>query len=620
MALMQATRAISISTPLGRDVLLFQRMTATESLGQLFEYEIDLLSERQDLALDQILGKKITVSLELPGGRSRYFNGFVCRFAFLGIHDRFAAYRAVVRPFLWFLTRTADCRIFQEKTAPEIVKQVLRDQGFTDIEDNLSGSYRTLPYCVQYRETDFNFISRLMEQEGIYYYFRHDPDKHMLVLADSASGHAPAAGYERIPYFPPDVHDRRERDHIYDWTVAQEIQSGAYALNDFNFEKPRASLRATAKQAQGHPYGSLELYDYPGEYQESGEGDAYAGVRMQEVAAQYERKHGESNARGLLVGALFQLENFHRREQNREYLIVSATHSLESDDYRSADQAAGGDIYRCAFTAIDSRQPFRPPRVTPKPVVQGPQTAIVTGPPGDEIHTDKYGRVKVQFHWDREGKRDENSSCWVRVAQVWAGKSWGGMNIPRIGQEVIVEFLEGDPDRPIVTGRVYNADNMPPYGLPGEATKSTLKSNSSKGGGGFNEIRMEDKKGGEEFFVHAQKDMSRIVLNDEDDRVDGARKRKVGKNETVDIGQDQTVKIGKNLLIEAGMQITLKCGLSTIVLKKDGTITVKGMNVTVQGDAKVENKSTGQAILKGTMTNVDGTAVTIVKGGIVKIN
>lgn len=619
MALTQAARPISITTPLGGDVLAFHRMTATEGLGQLFEYEIDLLSERQDIALDALLGKKVTVSLDLPAGGARHFNGFVCRFAFLGTHGRFMAYRATVRPFLWFLTRCADCRIFQEKSAPEIIKQILRAHGFTDIEDNLSGNYRPLPYCVQYRETDFNFISRLMEQEGIYYYFKHDQTKHMLVLADSLSGHAPLPGYERIPYFPPDVHGRRERDHIHGWSVAQEIQSGAYALNDFNFEKPRASLRATAKEPHGHPYGSLEIYDYPGEYQETGEGDAYAGVRMQEVAAQYERKYGEANARGLAVGALFQLENFHRREENREYLVVSATHVLESDEYRSSE-LVGGDVYRCAFTAIDSRTSYRPPRVTPKPVIQGPQTAIVTGKKGEEIWTDKYGRVKVQFHWDREGKSDENSSCWVRVAQLWAGKSWGGMMIPRIGQEVIVEFLEGDPDRPIITGRVYNADNMPPYGLPAEATKSTIKSNSSKGGGGFNEIRLEDKKGSEQFFLHAQKDMETIVLNDQAERVDRDRKRKVGRNETIEIGQDQTVKIGKNLTIEAGMQITLKCGLSTVVMKKDGTITIKGMNITVQGSAKVENKSSGRAILKGTMTNVDGAAVTVVKGGIVKIN
>jgi len=265
---------------------------------------------------------------------------------------------------------------------------------------------------------------------------------------------------------------------------------------------------------------------------------------------------------------------------------------------------SAGQVYECAFVAAEGKQPFRAPQVTPKPVVHGPQTAIVVGKQGEEIYSDKYGRVKVQFHWDREGKSDENSSCWIRVSQLWAGKNWGGMFIPRIGQEVIVEFLEGDPDQPIITGRVYNADKMPPYPLPDNQTRSTVKSNSSKGGGGFNEIRFEDKKGGEEYYVHAQKDMNVFVLNNRTVEVNG--------DEKVQIDKTQKINVGQTITVEAGQSITLRTGASSIVMKADGTITITGVTVTVEGKATLD--------LKAAMTTVNGSAMTVVKGGLVMIN
>jgi len=412
---------------------------------------------------------------------------------------RYGLYRATLSPWLWFLTRTSDCRIFQNMTVPAIIEQVFHDHGFNDfIPTKLSGSYRTWEYCVQYRETDFNFVSRLMQQEGIYYYFTHENGKHTLVLADNPGSHSTFSGYDQVPYYPPDVQEFRERDHIYEWTVEKQVQSGAYALNDFDFMAPRKNLRTLASTPKDHAMADLPMYDYPGDYTEASDGNAYSAVRLQELLAQHEILRGQGIARGLAVGYLFSLTHYGREDQNRKYLIVSAVHDLQSDTYESVAGIDAAKPYVGRITAIDAQQQYRAPRINPKPVVQGPQTAIVVGASGDEIHTDQYGRVKCQFHWDRYGEANQNSSCWIRVAQSWAGKKWGTLYLPRVGHEVIVDFLEGDPHRPIITGRVYNDINKPPYTLPDNKTMSTLKSLSSTGGDGFNEFRFEDKKGSEQ--------------------------------------------------------------------------------------------------------------------------
>jgi type VI secretion system secreted protein VgrG len=357
-----------------------------------------------------------------------------------------------------------------------------------------------------------------MEQEGIYYYFKHEIDKHTLVLSDSVGSHEAFPGYEKLPYFPPDEQALRERDHIYDWNISQ----------------------------------SMEIYDYPGEYLQTGDGENYVRARIEELQAEHEQVQGQGNARGLSVGSLFELTDYLREDQNREYLIVSATHQVESDAYSSGAAAASEEVYSCSFTALHSKKPFRPVRSTPKPMVQGPQTAVVVGPSGDEIHTDEYGRVKVSFHWDRKSKSDENSSCWVRVAQVWAGTKWGGIQIPRIGQEVIIEFLEGDPDRPIITGRVYNNDNMPPYDLPANATQSGIKSRSSKGGSAdnFNEIRFEDKIGDELVYIHAEKDQANVVENDETIAVGNDRAESIGRDRSLEVGRDKSEKVSRDKAIQ----------------------------------------------------------------------
>ena len=589
MATLQSERAIEITTPLGDDVLLFHHMTATEALGRLFQFDLDLLSNDPNIDFDKLLGQNVTIRLELPDDQMRYFNGFVSRFSQEGSVDDFNAYSMTLHPWLWFLTRTADCRIFQEMTVPDIIKQVFRDHGFTDFEEALSGEYRNWTYCVQYRETDFNFVSRLMEQEGIYYYFKHESNRHMLVLSDSVSSHDPFPGYENIPYFPPDEHLIRETHHIHEWTISREIQPGVYALTEYDFENPKANLMVKSAISRDHAQSNLEIFDYPGEYVTAGEGDTYVNARIQELQAEYEQAQGQANARGLAVGYLFQLTDYPRDDQNQEYLIVSATHELESDAYSSGASAGTEDVYHCSFTALSSKQQFRAERTTPKPLVQGPQTAVVVGPSGEEIHTDKFGRVKIQFHWDRYGKSDENSSCWVRVSHPTAGKGWGAVQIPRIGQEVIVDFLEGDPDHPIITGRVYNANQMPPYGLPNSGMVSGMKSDSTPGGGGYNEISMDDTKGKEGVTIHGQYNMDTTVENDQSNTINNNRTTFVAVDDTETIGSNQTVSVGAKQSITVGSSKT-----ETITVAKALSIgagyqvsVIGAMNETI-GAAKAE--------------------------------
>jgi len=571
---MAMSRVMEVTTPLGAD-LLFHRLFAREELSRLSEFQLDLLSPKKDINLDDVLGKSFTVKLELPGSKVRYFNGYVTRFSQAGTHGRYHAYRATLRPWLWFLTRTSDCRIFQDKTVPEIVEEIFGDHSTADFKNELTGNYTKWEYCVQYRETDFNFISRLMEQEGIYYYVTHADGRHTMVLADSPSGHSPFPGYEQVPFFGPDRVVRPEQDHVSEWFFSREIQPGVYAINDYDFERPSVGLATKQKTSRGHPLADYEMYDYPGQYVQKADGDQFVQARLDELQSQYELATGTSNCRGMAAGCLFKLTGQPRDDQNREYLVLAASHQLEFSDYEALE--ASGARYSCGFTVLNSKQQFRPQRFTPKPVVQGPQTAVVVGPSGDEIYTDKYGRVKVQFHWDRYGKKNENSSCWVRVSHPWAGKNWGMVAIPRIGQEVIVDFLEGDPDQPIITGRVYNAEQMPPYALPANMTQSGILSRSSKGGTGANanEIRFEDKKGSEQVYIHAEKNQDNSVENDETTDVGHDRTEKVGNNETITIGVDRSEKVGNNETIVIGVNRTETVGANeTIAIGANRDISV----------------------------------------------
>ncbi len=556
-------RSTKVSSPLGEDVLRLRHLRGTEELGRLFHYELDLVSEDEQINLQDVLGQPMTVHFELADGSFRYFSGLVTRFSQSGRRGNYVSYRARISPWLWFLTRRADCRIFQEMTVPDIIKQVFRDLGFTDFTDELTGSYRTWNYCVQYRETDFNFVSRLMEQEGIYYYFKHEEDKHSLVLSDSISAHEATSSYEEIPYSPPDNRSIELTEHFSSWQQTQEVQPGAFAITDYDFERPKTALDVLLKASREHDQADFEVYDYPGEYIQTSDGDNYVKARLEERGCQFHRFSGRTNAEGMAVGALFNLIDYPREDQNREYLILSTRTELSVPSQESGDSDEG-TTFDCSVTSLASDVPFRSARITPKPVVQGPQTAVVVGKEGEEIWTDKYGRVKVQFHWDRIGENDENSSCWVRVSQLWAGKGWGGIHIPRIGHEVIIEFLEGDPDRPIVTGRVYNADNMPPYALPDDQTMSGIKSRSSKEGTeeNFNEIRFEDKKDKEELYIHAEKDQNTIVENDRNQMIGHDKTENVGNDKSIEVGNEHSEKIGSNMTINVGSNLTETVGVN----------------------------------------------------------
>ncbi|WP_431146946.1 type VI secretion system tip protein TssI/VgrG [Pseudomonas alvandae] len=604
MLLNQASRLAKITSPLGPEVLLLKDMGGGEELGRLFNYELQLHSLDNAIDLNQVLGKPMCVSLQLDGGGERHFHGIVARFSQNVDQGQFASYQATLRPWLWLLTRTSDCRIFQNLTIPQIIKQVFRDLGFSDFEDALSRPYREWEYCVQYRETSFDFVSRLMEQEGIYYFFRHEQGRHVLVLADAYGAHTAAPGYGSVPYYPKNE-QQRERDHIHDWHLAQEVQPGSLELNDYDFQRPSARIDVRSAMPRPHAAGDYPLFDYPGTYVQSEDGEHYARTRIEALQTLHEQVELAGNVRGLGSGHLFSLTGFTRQDQNREYLIVGARYYLSQESGESGVGAPSAQ-FESSLTCIDAQQSFRPMAITHRPIVKGPQTAMVVGPKGEEIWTDQFGRVKVHFYWDRHDQSNENSSCWIRVSQSWAGKNWGSMQIPRIGQEVIVSFLEGDPDRPIITGRVYNAEQTVPYDLPENATQSGMKSRSSKGGtpANFNEIRMEDKKGAEQLYIHAERNQDIVVEVDESHSVGHDRNKSIGHNETVTIGnnrlrivkqedilsvgQRKTDSISQSYVIEVGENLRLVCGESILELNASGQINLTGVQISfyASGDAE----------------------------------
>jgi type VI secretion system secreted protein VgrG len=582
MSRTQAHRQAELITPLGVDDLLFFRMVANEGVSRLFDYDLVVLSENENIDLDKLVGQHSHVELELPHGDTRYFCGHVTRFSFIGFHGNLAKYQVRLRPWLWFLTRAMNNRIFQNETVPNIIKAVCLEHGFTDIDDRLTANYRDREFCVQYRESDFAFLSRLMEEEGIYYYFTHAAGKHELVFADSISAHEPYGDYAVVPWFPPDEHDHRERDHLDHWQVSKAVRTGKYTLRDYNFETPKADLEVRSQLIRDIEHAAYERYEYPGEYRGLDDGADYVRVRMEEAQADFETLRGHGNARGLQPGFLFELEGFPRDDQNREYLILQVTHDITQDAYDTQSDRAGNETnYSCSVEALPASEVFRPARVTRKPLVYGPQTAVVVGQDGAEIHTDQHGRIKVQFHWDRQGENNDNSSCWVRVSQAWAGKKFGIQFLPRVGHEVIVEFLEGDPDRPIVTGSVYNADNKPPYNLPAHATQSGIKTRSSSGGlqENFNEIRFEDQKDSEQIYIHAEKDMDIVVENDMDTTIEANRSVSVGSQ----------VNVHKDSLTVSGDRNKVVAGKETVAIRKDLDETIDGnWDLLVKGQADIE--------------------------------
>lgn len=624
----------------GECPLIFRGLRGTETMNKPFKYEVDLVSALDDIDPADLLGELMTVSVRMPDKERepRFFNGYVTSFTYGGRSEGNSRYHAVLRPWTWLLSRNRDCRIFQEMTVTDIFEKVCRDtHGFSDFRLSLSESYRQRDYCVQYRESDLQFISRLLEEEGIFTYFEHTEDKHTLVLADSNTAFPTIEGDSDLP-FRAAGEARLDLEHISTWRAGNAVQTGACVLDDYDFTKPRVDLEGRAAVSRDHSQSEYEAYDYPGLHWEAADGEALARIRIEELQTRHKQYSGVSDHRGMAAGTAFNLTECPRDSENNEYVAVATKIEVESAEIEQLRDAAE-NRFDVQFKAILRSEPYRPPRVTPKPFVRGPQTAVVTGRSGEEIWTDKYARVKLQFHWDREGQLDENSSCWVRVSQLWAGKTWGGIQIPRVGQEVIVDFLEGDPDRPLVTGRVYNDNQMPPYALPDNQTQSGVISRSTKEGSpdNFNELRFEDKLGEEHVYFHAEKDFERVVENNDvltvgvDKQDPGDQTITVYGNRTAEVqtgNDDTTVKQGNhgttvsqgNHTIgvtagksdyEAAQKITLKVGASSIIIEP-AKITLSAPEIAITGQAKVA--------VSAAMTDVAGSATLKLSGGVIKIN
>ena len=624
MVFTQENRVTAIYTPLGKDVLLLAGFSGTEGISIPFAFELDLRSENHTINFEDILGANVSVSVGLADGNRRFFNGLISRFSQkrgggeLGGDPRFSHYSATMVPWFWLLTRTSDSRIFQNRSVPDIVEKIFAEKGFTDLKMDLGGSYEPREYCVQYRETDFNFVSRLLEEEGIFYFFIHKDGRHVMVLADEPGKHPPCPNQASAQYqisaggwFDEDVITALE------WE--QEIQPGKYTICDFNFKTPNTDLTVSTPSKQSPGPGEREVYDYPGEYDKRPQGERLSNIRMQEQESKITAIFGTSTCRSFTSGCRFELKNYYRADRNdQSYVLSSITHGVREPVGPSGEEVKAS--YSNEFVCIPFKVPFRPPRVTPKPIVEGTQTAIVVGPKKEEIYTDKHGRVKVQFHWDREGKMNENSSCWIRVSQPWASVGWGGIFLPRIGHEVIVDFLEGDPDRPIIIGRVYHGINTPPYELPAEKTKSTIKSNSSLGGGGFNEIRFEDKKGEEQVFVHAEKNHDirvkndrfewignnrhLVVKKDKYEHVENIRHEIVDADHTEEIGKDRHLKVkGKEArAVDGSLSLTVQGDvIESLKANHVEQVTlnryIKAMMAQIEASAEIELKCGASSII-----------------------
>jgi type VI secretion system secreted protein VgrG len=646
MALSQDTRVMKIRTPLGKDVLLLAAFEATEEMSRPFSVVAELLHEGtpggeevKEIDPSSILAKSVCIEIEQRDKTKRYFNGIVSRFEQRNRDDRFTHFQMEIVPKVWLLSQRSQSRIFQHMTIPDILRKVF--EGIT-IAWNLRGRYEKRNYCVQYRETDLDFAMRLMEEEGIFYFFKHTDQEHEMVIGDEVGAYGTCPVKSTVSF---DLNIPRDDDFVSlvrTWIVNYRLQTGKVTYWDHNFELPYKKLEDSKETVFPLEIkNKLEVYDYPGRYAQIYDGiDKSGGEQaselekifterahatnkaMQAIDSRYKIISGAGDCASFTSGHKFTLENHPIASSNREYVLTSVSHSAtQSPDYASEDSVL--DPYDNSFTCIPAAAGsiFRPGQITPKPVIPGAQTATVVGPAGEEIFTDKYGRVKVQFHWDRDGKLDPDSSCWIRVAQTWSGKKWGTMFIPRIGMEVVVSFIEGDPDRPIITGCVPNPDMMPPYTLPDEKTKSTIKTNSSTGGGGFNELRFEDKKGEEEIFIHAEKNMDirikhdkkELVINDrhtiveknsfEEGRGDssyklsGDSRTEMGGSSSTKVGGDIDTKVGGKYALDAGGEIHLKAGMK-VVIEAGTQITLKvGGNFVDIGPAGVT--------IVGTLVNIN---------------
>ncbi|PDT34648.1 type VI secretion system tip protein VgrG [Rhizobium sp. M10] len=599
-------RKTTVQTPLGSEALTFTHFIGRDEVSRCFAFTVGFISPDENVDALKLLGKPLSVEGE-SGDKKRWFSGLVTDFRLTRIEERFAYYEAEVRPWLWLLGNSTDCRIFQNMSVVEIVEKIFSKYKAAKFEKRLQGSYEAREYCVQYDESDLDFVQRLLEHEGIMYFFEYAEGEHTLVLADAMNKLKPAPGYGSVKFRAEGDPVRRDEEYMTDWVSTSSVQPGIFAHTDYDFTKPGADLMAQSAQPFSHAEAQGEHYRHPGAHLTVGRGDAVAVVRREEIQAAHQRIAAAGTVRGLASGSTFKLENFPRKDQNAEYVVLRADYRLFDPGYRPAADA-GEETFRAIFQVAPTSITYRPPRTTTRPVMRGPQTATVVGPAGEEIFTDKYARVKVQFHWDRLGKKDQNSSCFVRVSQTWSGAGWGFIQIPRIGQEVIVDFLEGDPDRPIITGRVYNGKEMPPYELPGNATQSGLKTNSSPGGGGWNELRFEDKAGSEEVYFQAQKDhnllikhdRSKLVQHDQSDRIDNNAKHSVGVNLDEDVGNNKTTKVGVDRTVNIGSNDTETVGVNrSLTVGANETISIGSNSTETIGASHTQTVAIVQTVTVG---------------------
>ncbi len=652
---MSEHRFMSIGTPLKGIEFLPVLFEGEEELGRSFEFTVEVLSEKEP-DHTKLIGENVTVRIKQADGKDRLFNGYVSRFVHEKREGRMYRSTMTLVPWTWFFTCQADCRLFHKGAAvdlmkkvkvPEIVQEIWKDAGFTDYKSKLQTEYPERELTVQYCETTFDFFSRLLEHEGIYYYFEHEDGKHTAVLCDSPGNHEAREGAEKL-LWDPTPGEVTSGEHISEWVVERELSTTRAALADYDFTKPKTPLiEAGSFPREIDPV--YEVFDAPGEFTVKSEGERLANTRAQELGSRYQVINGEGNIRNLGPGQKFSLTGPVRPDQKGEFLCLWARYKAANDIGDSGEPVEGSEAFTCEFTARPAADQFRPERTTPVPVISGPHTAVVVGAEGDEIHTDQegYGRVKVKFHWDRYSKADQNASPWIRVAQVWAGKKWGAMFTPRVGQEVVVDFLDGDPDRPLVAGRVYNNENMPAYELPGSKTISYLKSSSSTGGEGFNEIRFEDKAGEEQVFIHAQKNMDVRVVNDAFDyignnkhvqvekdshvwvkndnhvkiardhkelverdrnlKVDGKEAKEVAKSLSLKVGEDvieefaknQSTVVAKDLYIKAD-NICIEAATNITIMVGDQYVAIDSKGVKIGSAGKIAFESTGEASMKST--------------------
>jgi type VI secretion system Vgr family protein len=607
VALTQSTRIATLNTPLGGDTLVFHSLSISEELGRLFTVDIEAGSESGDIKADDLLGRGVSVEMQCPRGGVRYFHGFVSRFSRVPRPGtRYFVYRLTAVPWLWFLTRHSDCRIFQNKTLQDILRDVFGRRGFSDFKLPPSGDYTPWDYCVQYRETDFNFVSRLLEQEGVYYYFEHEKEKHTAVFADSPAAHQPFPKYEKLTFSALTSMHPHAQEHVYDWVADSRHHSGKYLQTDYDFTNPNGDLKTPASNPGNFANSDFEIFDYPGEYDKRPDGEQWSRVRMEELCADRETFEGGGDVTGLATGRKFTLSEGPSPADVGEYLVIASSIHLQSNIYETGTSGDMGETYHCTFTAIKAADQFRPARITPKPAIQGLQTAVVTGPKGEEIYTDKYGRIKVQFHWDREGKHDENTTCWIRVATTGAGQGYGRINIPRIGQEVVVGFLEGDPDQPLVVSSVYNAKQMPPYGLPSGMVVSGLKSKTHKGAG-YNEMSVDDTPGNEKITIHGQYDMNTTIENNQTDVVHNSRETTIDVNHTQTIGAKQKIKVGAN------RELTVGGNSKKSVTGKEET-TIGGKSSLAVGGKRTETIAASHTVMNLKMMTTSASSHTVVAG------